>query len=403
MKKSRFLSCLLALAGLLVAMSVLAQSSRGVATVRSVKGELRFDGTRLAAGARIGTGRLNSASGAQALLLFDDGMQVTLDENSVLRIVDFELGSAAGAGHIVLDLLGGAARVVTGEVVRRDPRQFSLRTTDAILSVYEPADFTVAVGEGTYVTMARGSVSVANAGLELAVPPNATAGVRSRSAYPASIASSQLPPTARAAFARLGEITEAREATAAVTPGAPARGAPVAAPAAAPLTRFWLGASAGGSHIDRDAASKLIDSGTVDGSSTGFKLYAGYQLNRYLGAELAYVDLGKLSYEGTFAGAAVTGGKLKLSGVNVAALATLPVGARLTLFAKAGFFFWQEEASDTANGVSFSAKASDRNPSFGLGASYAAYGPLAVRFELESFQFGSQRANLVSAGLTYNF
>ena len=403
MKKSRFLAWTLALVALLVGTSVLAQSSRGVGTVRSLKGELRADGARLVEGARIGAGRLNSASGAQALLLFDDGMQVTLDENSVLRIVNFE-PATAGGGNIVLDLLGGAARIVTGDVVRRDPRQFSLRTTDASLGVYEPSDLTVAVGDGTYVTVTRGSVSVANAGFELGVPANATAAVRNRGAYPVGIASSQLPPKARAALARLGEIPRARETTAMVAPAAPAQGTATAATVAAPVTRFWLGASAGRSHIDRDAVSKLIDSGTVDESSTGYKLYAGYQLHRYVAAEVAYVDLGKLSYEGTFAGAPITGGELKLSGVDLSALATLPVGTRLRLFAKAGLFFWQAEASDSGNGGgAFSAKSSGRKASFGLGASYAVYGPLALRFEVESFQFGDHHAQLVSAGLTYNF
>ena len=402
MKKSRFLSYALALAALLVGTSVLAQSPGGVATVRSVKGELRSDGTRLAQGARIATARVTSGPGSQAVLLFDDGMQVTLDENSVLRVVNFELPAGRGAGHIVLDLLGGAARVVTGEVVRRDPRQFSLRTTDASLGVYEPAEFTVAVVDGTYVTVTRGSLNVANAGLELGVPANAAAAVRNRGAYPIGIASSQLPPKARAALARLGEIPAARESTAIITPAAPVPAAPVSATAAAPVTRFWLGASAGRSHIDRDAVSKLIDSGTVDESSTGYKLYAGYQLLRYLAAEAAYVDLGKLSYEGTFAGAPITGGRLKLRGFDLSALATLPVGERLRLFAKAGLFFWQAEASDSGGG-GFSAKTSGRKPSFGLGASYLVYGPLAVQIEAESFQFGDHHAQLVSAGLAFNF
>ena len=401
MKKSRFLSSALALAALLVGTAVSAQSPGGVATVRSVKGELRADGTRLAQGARIATGRVTSGPASQAVLLFDDGMQVTLDENSVLRIVNFEL--PAGGGHIVLDLLGGAARVVTGEVVRRDPRQFSLRTTDASLGVYQPAEFTVAVVDGTYVTVTRGSVNVANAGLELGVPANATAAVRNRGAYPIGIASSQLPPKASAALARLGELPAARESTAAITPAAPVPAAPVSATAAAPMTRFWLGASAGRSHIDRDAVSKLIDSGTVDESSTGYKLYAGYQMLRYLAAEAAYVDLGKLSYEGTFAGAPITDGRLKLRGFDLSALATLPVGERLRLFAKAGLFFWQTEASDSGGGAGFSAKTSGRKPSVGLGASYLVYGPLAVRIEAESFQFGDQHAQLVSAGLAFNF
>src|SRR5262249_15748746 len=147
--------------------SVFAQSSPGIATVQSLKGELRSDSTRLAEGARVRTGRLNTGPGAQALLRFDDGTQVTLDENTILRSVDFEPATSGGGAHIVLDLLGGGARVVTGDVARRDPRQFSLRTPHASLGVRGPSDFTVSVVDGTHVTTARGSVLIANAGTEL--------------------------------------------------------------------------------------------------------------------------------------------------------------------------------------------------------------------------------------------
>src|SRR5262245_54174807 len=105
MKKTRFLAYTPAFAVSVAGPSALAQSSPGVATVQSLKGELRSDSTRLAEGARVRTGRLNTGPGAQALLRFDDGTQVTLDENSILRIVDFEPATSGGGAHIVLDLL----------------------------------------------------------------------------------------------------------------------------------------------------------------------------------------------------------------------------------------------------------------------------------------------------------
>ena len=60
---------------------------------------------------------------------------------------------------------------------------------------------------------------------------------------------------------------------------------------------FYLGASAGNSNIDDDITTGLITSGTVDGKSSGYKLFGGYQFNDYFGLDLAYVDLGKAALQ----------------------------------------------------------------------------------------------------------
>src|SRR5213075_237290 len=159
----------------------------------------------------------------------------------------------------------------------------------------------------------------------------------------------------------------------------------------------------GRSHIDGAAAAKLIDAGSVNEEYKGYKVFGGYQLHRYIGAELAYVDLGKLLYAGSFGGVPVSDGKLKLSGFDVSVLGTLPISGRSMVFAKAGAFIWRAEAKDTYGGTAFSAKTTGRQPSLGLGASFAVTPPLAVRAEIERFKFGDHHAALVSAGLLYKF
>src|SRR3990172_7235075 len=86
---------------------------------------------------------------------------------------------------------------------------------------------------------------------------------------------------------------------------------------------FYIGGRVGQSSFDDDnAIPDLITSGTVDDKDTGFKIFGGYQFNRNFGVELAWVDLGKASYSGTFFGAPVTGGTVKTSGLNISAVGT---------------------------------------------------------------------------------
>src|SRR5687768_9155571 len=87
----------------------------------------------------------------------------------------------------------------------------------------------------------------------------------------------------------------------------------------------FVGGSFGKSDIDSDITTGLITSGSVDGKDTGFKVFGGYMFNRHFGVEGAYVDLGEVSYSGDFFGLPVTGGKVEVSGFNVAALGSYPI------------------------------------------------------------------------------
>ena len=76
--------------------------------------------------------------------------------------------------------------------------------------------------------------------------------------------------------------------------------------------------------------------------------------NRHFGVELAYIDLGEVSYSGTFSGFPVTGGKVELSAFTVSALGVLPISEQFSVFGKVGLFKWEAEFSDTTGGVPFS-------------------------------------------------
>jgi len=167
--------------------------------------------------------------------------------------------------------------------------------------------------------------------------------------------------------------------------------------------RFYAGASAGNSDIDQSVTEGLITSGTVDGKDSGMKLYGGYRFSRHLALELAYVDLGKAGYSGTFFGTPVTGGTVKVSGFNTSLVGLYPATDKLELFAKAGLYAWEAKASDVTGGVPFSDKANGSNLSLGIGANYYFTKNVGARLEWENFELDPGSAGMISAGIIVKF
>jgi OOP family OmpA-OmpF porin len=181
---------------------------------------------------------------------------------------------------------------------------------------------------------------------------------------------------------------------------------------------LYIGGSAGSSKIDDDIAlGGLITSGTVDGSSTGFKIFGGFQFNDYFALDLALVDLGKAKYSGTYFNAPVTGGTVDIWGLNFSAVGILPVSESFSVFGKVGLFAWEADAKDTTGGFPFSTNESGADFSFGLGMSYNFTKNWGVRLEWERFMVGggedaytgqpnstgSANVDLLSLGVAYRF
>jgi OmpA-OmpF porin, OOP family len=169
------------------------------------------------------------------------------------------------------------------------------------------------------------------------------------------------------------------------------------------MERWYVGASAGKSDIDSSVADGLITSGTVDGKDSGTKLYGGYRFGRNLAVELAWVDLGGADYSGSFFATPVTGGRVKVSGLNSSIVGIFPATSQFELFAKAGIYSWEANASDTTGGAPFSGKINGSNASFGLGASYYFSKNVGARLEWEHFELDPGSAALLSAGLIVRF
>lgn len=176
---------------------------------------------------------------------------------------------------------------------------------------------------------------------------------------------------------------------------------------------FYIGGSLGESDIDDEIAiPHFITSGTVDGNSSGFKIFGGYQFSPYFGLDLAFVDLGKASYSGSYFGTPVTGGTASLWGLNVSAVGTVPLNEAFAVFGKIGLFAWEAKARDTTGGFPFSATENGGDFSWGLGFSYGFTRNISARVEWERFGLGGGgyqwnvdlgHADLLSLGVVYSF
>jgi len=206
-------------------------------TFDSVQGNVVMispSGNRVAAaqGETIPNGTVvSTGDGAQAVLKFDDGGAVVLNQNTEFRLVDYRYDAAKpDAGRSVFDFLKGAARFVTGLIARAEPANYKLRTKQMTIGV-RGTDFSVASGSLT-LSVTHGVVTGTNAAGTVAFGPGQFGFAPNAGTLPTVIGAGQLPPGVANAFARLGAVP-LPAGTLPPAPGGAAGGAGAATGAAA--------------------------------------------------------------------------------------------------------------------------------------------------------------------------
>jgi OOP family OmpA-OmpF porin len=167
---------------------------------------------------------------------------------------------------------------------------------------------------------------------------------------------------------------------------------------------------------------------SLDDSDTGFGLAAGYQVNRNFAAELAYVDLGEISYDaaGTFTDGLDTldtdiAVGQSASGPVFSLLGIVPIGNRFSVYGRLGIALMDVEAkqsysavdiTDPDNVVADSGSVSTQrsNGVYGIGGEFSFNGRFGIRLEWDRFAdvgsedlTGEGDVDLISLGLRYNF
>jgi OOP family OmpA-OmpF porin len=169
---------------------------------------------------------------------------------------------------------------------------------------------------------------------------------------------------------------------------------------------------------DSRVAAGLLNGGLTqtsiadDNRDTGYKLFGGYQFNKYFALEGGYFDLGRFHFAADTTPTGTLNGTFKVRGVNFDAVGIAPITDRFSAFGRVGANY--AETRDSFNGTG-AVVVLDPNPSkrgtnykAGLGLQYDFTRALAMRVEGERYRVNDavgSKANvdLFSVGLVYRF
>jgi len=136
---------------------------------------------------------------------------------------------------------------------------------------------------------------------------------------------------------------------------------------------------------------------SLDESDTAFKLFGGYQFNRYFAVEGGYFDLGKFGFTSTTLPTGSLHGQIKLRGFNLDLVGTLPLSERLSAIGRIGAQV--ARASDSFSGTGAvqvlgpNPSKRDMNYKVGLGLQYEVNPSFLVRGEAERYRINDAVGN----------
>jgi len=145
------------------------------------------------------------------------------------------------------------------------------------------------------------------------------------------------------------------------------------------------------------AAGLTTTAMTRDESDTAFKLFGGYQFNRNFALEGGYFNLGKFGFTSTTTPAGTLDGQIKLQGLNLDLVVTLPLTERLSAIARIGA--QHARARDTFSGtgavsvVNPNPSRTETNYKYGAGLQYAFSPSFLLRGEAERYRINDAVGN----------
>lgn len=181
-------------------------------------------------------------------------------------------------------------------------------------------------------------------------------------------------------------------------------------PGIAPDTGFYIGGAVGQSKA-RDACDPrgLGFTGSCDDKDTTWKVFGGYNFNRYFAAELGYVDFGEFNATGA-AGPLPATASVEAQAIELVAIGSLPLTQQFSAYAKAGVFRWDAD-STVAIGPASAASGDDGTDwTVGLGLKWDFTRSIGARIEYQRYNnvgntgtTGNSDVDQWTIGLMYRF
>lgn len=149
-----------------------------------------------------------------------------------------------------------------------------------------------------------------------------------------------------------------------------------------------------------------------DDKDNGWKLFAGYQVNKNLAFEGGYFDLGEYGFTATTLPAGTLNGNVRFKGVNLDVVGILPLTEKFSAFGRLGLNAAKANSSFNGSGLvnvlDPNHNERDINYKMGVGLEYAFTQSLSVRAEAERYRLNDALNNrgdvdLISLGLVYRF
>lgn len=151
---------------------------------------------------------------------------------------------------------------------------------------------------------------------------------------------------------------------------------------------------------------------TSDERDTAYKAFLGYQFNPYVGLEGGYFNLGEFDLSAATAPPGTLNGNLKLQGLNLDLVGTMPLGMNWSVIGRIGAQHAQARGRFSGTGaastIASSRDENDTNYKFGLGLQYEINPSWLVRVEAERYRIsdttgGHGNVDLYSLSLVFPF
>ncbi|MGJ7497989.1 OmpA family protein [Variovorax sp. RT4R15] len=136
---------------------------------------------------------------------------------------------------------------------------------------------------------------------------------------------------------------------------------------------------------------------TRDQKDTAFKLFGGYQFNRYFALEGGYFNLGEFGYTSTTIPGGTLSGQIKLQGLNLDVVGTLPISERFSAIGRVGVQVARARDNFSGTGairvLSPNPSKTEANYKIGVGLQYEVHPSFLVRGEVERYRVNDAVGN----------